>query len=145
MPFSRSEQGFLNCIICQLEVPSMEWSQFKAPDNQDSRMPNSHLIPFECHKIYCCQPNQQSYSSMSIKPDTVFYSSHNCQVAITFWLSCFFSPQASLWTSLGWFTLWMALWSGGLIRMGSSQLCWVPMTWHRLGLSAVTLSWTFLR
>lgn len=62
-----------------------------------------------------------------------------------FWLSFFVLLQASPWTSLGWFTLWMAPWSGGLIRMGSSQLCWVPMTWHLLGLSAVTLLWTFLR
>lgn len=65
--------------------------------------------------------------------------------SITFWLSLFVPPQASPWTSLGWFTLWMAPWSGGLIRMGSSQRCWVPMTWHLLGLSAVTLLWTFLR
>lgn len=145
MPFSRSEQGFLNCTMCQLEVPSVERGQFKAPYNQDLHMSISHLIPFECHKIYYSPPNWWSYSCMSVKPDIVFHSSCHCQVAVPFWLSRFFPPQASPWTSLGWFTLWMALWSGGLIRMGSSQLCWVPMIWHLLGLSAVTLSWTFLR
>lgn len=57
MPFSRSEQGFLDCIVCHLKVPSMEWCQLKSLDNQDSHMPNSPLVPLECHKIYCssCQ------------------------------------------------------------------------------------------
>lgn len=63
MPFSRSEQGFLNCIMCQLEVLSVEWCQFKAPHNQDSRMSHSHLIPFGCHKYMA--PNQTSSLTLS--------------------------------------------------------------------------------